>query len=335
MRVPVHPKDLIRNSGLKKLAKNLQKQWRGPDALTHTSALEILAQGLGYKDYKDLAASTSEQMPAGTFPSQSAVRQALMLAIKAVMTPSEWFASDQAALTQMIDSLHLNALSAFKLPEKVLQPPRHGEQSTGSHMSALRAQMAKSARKLSSKLSEEELESLSRVIETTESLRDQALMSCMMAGLRKAECLCARPSDFSGDDERTFYVSRGSKKARVILPQKYWAPVSRLIAGVNLADDALLFQSNRSPHISMSPLALKKLCEAWARKAGIDSARVSPLTISSSVRWNNAVQMVSMNEATTSMSELLTKVGKQMGHWPTESMTEYYLTGGFDTKLSE
>lgn len=220
MRIPVHPKDLIRNNGLKKLAKNLQKQWRGPGALTHTSALEILAQGLGYKDYKDLAASTSEQMPTGTYPSQPAVRQALMLSVKAAMTPNDWFASDQAALTQMIDSLHLNALWALKVPKKVHQPP--GEQSTGSNVSALRAQMAKSARELSSQLSEEELDSLSRAIETKESLRDQALMSCMMAGVRKAEYLSARPSDFSGGDEHTFFVSRGSKKAQVILAQKYW-----------------------------------------------------------------------------------------------------------------
>lgn len=303
MRVPVHPKDLIRNkNGLKKLAKNLQKQWRGPGALTHTSALEILAQGLGYKDYEDLAASTSEQMPAGTFPSQSAVRQALMLAIKAAMTPSDWFASDQVALTQMIDSLHLNALSAFRVPKKVYQPLRHGEQSTGSHMSGLRALVAKSAPNPSSQLSEEELESLSRAIETTESLRNQAMMSCMMAGLRKAEYLSARPSDFFEDDERTFFVLRGPEKARVILPQKYWAPVSRFIASANLADDALLFQSKRSPDISMFPWALKELCEDWARKAGIDPTRVSPHTISSSVRWNNALQMVSMNDATTSMS---------------------------------
>lgn len=335
MRIPVHPKDLNRNSGLKKLAKNLQKQWCGPSPLTHTSALELLAQGLGYTDYKDLAASTSEQMPADTFPSQSAVRQALMLSIKAAMTPSDWFASDQAALAQMIDSLHLSALSAFQVPEKALQPPRHGEQSTVSHMSALRAQMAKSAREISPQLSEEELESLSRAIETTESLRDQALMSCMMAGLRKAEYLSARPSDFSGDDERTFFVSRASKKARVIMSQKYWAPVSRFIASANLADDALLFQSKRSPDISMFPWALKELYENWARKAGIDPARVSPHTISSSVRWNKALQMVSMNDATPSMSDLLTRVGKQMGHWPTESMTNYYLTGGFDAKLSE
>lgn len=336
MRVPVHPKDLIRNkNGLKKLAKNLQKQWRGPGALTHTSALEILAQGLGYEDYKDLAASTSEQMPAGTYPSQSAVRQALMLAIKAAMTPSDWFASDQAALAQMIDSLHLSALSAFQVPEKVLQPPRHGEPSTGSHMSALRAQMAKSARELSSQLSEEELDSLSRAIETTESLRDQALMSCMMAGLRKAEYLSARPSDFSGGDEHTLYVSRGHKKARVILPQKYWASVSRFIASANLADDALLFQSKRRPDISMSPSALKELCEAWARKAGIDPARVSPLAISSSVRWNAAMQIIGKNIPTTSFLDLMNSVRNRMGHWPTESTTRSYLSSGLDSKLSD
>jgi integrase len=327
MRVPVHPKDLIRNSSLKKLAKNLQKQWCGPSPLTHTSALELLAQGLGYKDYKDLAVSTSEQMPAGTFP-QSAVRQALMLAIKAAMTPSEWFASDQAALAQMINSLHLNALSSFKVPKKVHLPPRHGEQSTGSNMSALRTQMANSAWKLSSQLSREELESLSRAVETTESLRDQALMSCMIAGLRKWEYLSARPSDFFEDGERTLFVSRGLKKARVTLPRKCWTPISRFITTANLAKNALLFQSKRSPEIPMSPSALQKLCKAWAHKAGIDPAKVSPLTIRMSLKLNAAMQMATV-------SSPLPIVAKQMGHWPTESMTKYYLSSGLDSKLSD
>ena len=328
MRVPVHPKDLIRNSSLKKLAKNLQKKWCGPSPLTHTSALELLAQGLGYKDYKDLAVSTSEQMPAGAFPSQSAVRQALMLSIKAAMTPSEWFAANKAALAQMIDSLHLNAISAFKMPKKVHQPPRHGEQSTGSNMSALRTQMAKSARKLSSQLSDEELESLSRAVESTESLRDQALMSCMMAGLRIGEYLSARPSDFSENDERILFVSRGPKKARVTLPRKYWTPISRFIITANLAGNALLFQSKRSPEIPMSPSALKKLCEAWAHKAGIDPTKISPLTIRMSLKLNAAMQMATV-------SSPLPIVAKQMSHWPTESMTKYYLSSGLDSKPSD
>lgn len=214
MRVPVHPNDLLRNTGLKKLAKELQKQWRGPNPLTHTSALELLAQGLGYSDYQDLAASATEQMPADTFPSQSAVKQALMLAIKARMTPSEWFSSSQAAMTQMVESLRFRVLSAFKVRRSVFHPPHHGEPSTGSDMPVLRDRMAKSAQQVSPQLlTDEELESLSWAITATESLRDQALMSCMMAGLRKAEYLNARPSDFSGDDERALYVSRGVKKA--------------------------------------------------------------------------------------------------------------------------
>lgn len=219
MRVPVHPNDLLRNTGLKKIAKDLQKLWRGPTPLTHTSALELLAQGLGYSGYQDLAASATEQMPAGTFPSQSAVKQALMLSIKAAMTPSDWFSSDQVAMTQMVESLRFRALSAFKVPSSVFQPPRHGEPSIGSNMPVLRDRMAKSAQQLSSQLlTDEELESLSRAITATESLRDQALMSCMMAGLRTGEYLGAIPSDFSNDHGHYLFISRGPKKARVTLP---------------------------------------------------------------------------------------------------------------------
>lgn len=268
-------------------------------------------------------------MPADTFPSQSAVKQALMLSIKAAMTPSDWFSSDQAAMTQMVDSLRFRALSAFKVPSSVFQPPRHGEPSIGSDMPVLRDRMAKSAQQLSPQLlTDEELESLSRAITATESLRDQALMSCMMAGLRTGEYLRARPSDFSEDHERSLFVSRGPKKARVTLPHKYSTPISRFITTANLAENVLLFPSKRSPDISMSPLALKQLCEAWADKAGIDPAKVSPLTIRMSVRWNAAMKIATV-------SSPLLSVAKQMGHWPTESMTKYYLNGGLDTKLSE
>ncbi|MNJ37542.1 site-specific tyrosine recombinase XerD [compost metagenome] len=329
MRVPVHPNDLLRHSGLKKLARELQKQWRGPNPLTHTSALELLAQGLGYRDYQDLAASVTEQMPADTVAVQSAVKQALMLAIKAAMTPSDWFFSDEAAMTQMVESLHFRALSAFKVPSSIFQPPRHGEPSIESDMPVLTDRIAKSAQQLSSqRFTDEELEALCRAITATESLRDQALMSCMMAGLRRGEYLGARTSDFCGNDERALFVSRGPKKARVILPQKYWTPIRRFITTAHLAENALLFQSKRSPEISMSPWAFKKLCEAWARKAGIDPAKVSPLTIYLSVRRIAAMQMASV-------SNLLPSVAKQMGHWPTESMATYYLSGGLDAKLNE
>lgn len=327
MRVPLHPNDLLRHSGLKKIAKELQKQWCGSSPLAYTSALELLARGLGYEDYQDLTASASEQMPADILPSQPAVKQALMLAIKAAMTPSDWFSLDQAAMMQMVESLRFRALSAFKVPRRVFQPPLHGEPSIGSDMPVLRDRTGKSAHQLSSQLlTDEELEALSKAITATESLRDQALMSCMMAGLRAGEYLRAKPSDFPGD-ERSLFVHRSPKKARVTTPHKYWTPISRFITTANLAENALLLQSKRSPDISMSHLALKKLCEAWADKAGIDPAKVSPLTIRMSVRWKAAMQMASVRNP-------LSSVAKQMGHWPV-SMTTRYLDSTLKTKRSE
>ena len=54
MRVPVYPKDLIRNRGFKSLAKQLQKQWCGLTPISLADAQEALAQGLGYQDFHDL-----------------------------------------------------------------------------------------------------------------------------------------------------------------------------------------------------------------------------------------------------------------------------------------
>lgn len=330
MRVPVHPNDLLRNSGLKKLAKKLQKQWCGPTPITHTSALELLAQGLGYDDYQGLAACASEQKAADTFPSQPEVKRALLLAIKAAMTPNDWFASDQAAMTRMIDSLHFRALSAFKVPSSNFQPPSHSPEPSGdSEMADLRAQMAESARRLSSQwLSEEEIAALSKAIPAMDNLRDQALMSCMMAGLRRGEYLSARPSDFSGDDERTLYVSRGVKKARVIFPEQYWAPVRHYITSEKLAADDQIFTSQNRLGMPMSSRALLKLCQNWAQVAGIEVAKISPHRIYTSVKWSIVAKAVSVSDRLASLME-------SMGHLPTESLAKYYSSGPLEPKVSE
>lgn len=330
MRVPVHPNDLLRNGGLKKLAKKLHKQWCSPTPITHTSALELLAQGLGYDDYQDLAACASEQNPTDTFPSQPEVKRGLLLAIKAAITPNDWYASDQAAMTRMIDSLHLRALSAFKVPSSNFQPPSHSPEPSGdSEMAALRAQMAESAQKLSSQwLSEEDIAALSKAIPAMDSLRDQALMSCMMAGLRRGECLSARPSDFSGDDERTLYVSRGVKKTRVIFPEQYWAPVRHYITIEKLAaDDPILTSQNRLG-MPMSSRALLKLCQTWAQVAGIEVAKISPHRIYMSVKWSIAAKAVSVSDRMASLMQT-------MGHLPTESLAKYYFSGPSEPGVSE
>lgn len=94
-----------------------------------------------------------------------------------------------------------------------------------------------------------------------------------------------------------------------------------------LAENALLFQSKRNPDISMSPLALKKLCEAWAHEAGTDPAKVSPLTIRMSVRWSAAMQMASVGNPLPSVAE-------RMGHLSALTTTRY-LAGTLETKRSE
>ncbi|MGH2432768.1 MAG: tyrosine-type recombinase/integrase [Pseudomonas sp.] len=325
MRVPVHPNDLIRNCGMKRIAKKLQKQWPGPNPLGHTSALELVSQGLGYKHYHDLAASANEQKRPEILPPLSDLKKALMLAIKAAMSPSDWFATDQEAMAQLIDSLHFGALYFYKEPKSVFQHPRHSlDQSKVSELADLRAQMAESARELSSPdywLTEEEIASIKRVAASTDNLRDRALMSCMLAGLRRSECLLAKPSDFSELDRRMRYTSPSSKKARVFLSQELWMPISLHISTAKLAEDDLLFASRSNPGKPMSPPLLQKLCETWATLAGVEEAKVTPHTLFRSIRRIAARKALSINDWS--------------GHFSTESMAKYYLDSTSETKLSE
>lgn len=66
MILPVFPTDLERHTGLKKAARALFKTWPGVKPISHTQALDILAEGLGYQSYhhaKKLTSSWSDARP--------------------------------------------------------------------------------------------------------------------------------------------------------------------------------------------------------------------------------------------------------------------------------
>lgn len=53
MRVPLTPADLLPQQGFKRLAKNLRRTWPSTQQITLSQSLEVLARGLGYRDYHD------------------------------------------------------------------------------------------------------------------------------------------------------------------------------------------------------------------------------------------------------------------------------------------
>ena len=66
MILPVFPTDLEHHTGLKKAARVLFKTWPGVKLISHTQALDILAEGLGYQSYhhaKKLTSSWSDARP--------------------------------------------------------------------------------------------------------------------------------------------------------------------------------------------------------------------------------------------------------------------------------
>ena len=66
MILPVFPTDLERHTGLKKAARVLFKTWPGVKPISHTQALDILAEGLGYQSYhhaKKLTSSWTDARP--------------------------------------------------------------------------------------------------------------------------------------------------------------------------------------------------------------------------------------------------------------------------------
>jgi hypothetical protein len=66
MIIPVFPADLERNTGMKKAARFLFKNWPGVKPILRTQSLDILAKGLGFESYhhvRKLASSWNDSRP--------------------------------------------------------------------------------------------------------------------------------------------------------------------------------------------------------------------------------------------------------------------------------
>lgn len=60
MHVPLCAKDLSKDSTFEAIARNIQRDWLGSSLITINQARNILAQCLGYEDYKDAQQSSNK-----------------------------------------------------------------------------------------------------------------------------------------------------------------------------------------------------------------------------------------------------------------------------------
>lgn len=301
MRVPVYPKDLIRNRGFKSLAKQLQKQWRGATPISLADAQQALAQGLGYQNFHDLGKASKVCPPNEPVPLEADVRQAICSAIKAAQQPEARLPTDQLDLERLVNDLPLTNLVAFN---RVQISPDAGQRTLLKLASG--AQLG---------LTKDHIQTLEKILAESGSLRDRALFACMLGTLRKSEFLSAKMRGGAAVyGVKTVDTDINVQEA---IPPSHRSTFKQYVKTSKLSEGDYLFHAANAPGRPLSSDALRRICISWGRKADIDEGLLTPHGI----------------RKTTDRYEALMRVmGEKMGHHPLNSTLAY--VAGLTTDIS-
>jgi integrase len=301
MRVPVYPKDLIRNRGFKSLAKQLQKQWCGRTPISLADAQEALAQGLGYQNFYDLDKTSKACSPDEPVPPEAIVRQAIHSALQATLQREAELPIDQLDLERLVNDLPLTNLVAFKRGQV---SPDAGQSTSAKRISG--AQPG---------LTQEQLQTVEKILQDSGNLRDQALFACMLGALRKTEFLSARIRGGAAVyDVKTVDININVHDA---IPPSRRSTFKQYVKASKLSEGDYLFRAANASDRPLSPDALRRICISWARKADIDVGLLTPHGI---------------RKTTDKYADLMRVMGEKMGHHPLNSTLAY--VAGLTTDIS-
>jgi len=301
MRVPVYPKDLIRNRGFKSLSKQLQKQWCGPTPILLADAQDALSQGLGYQNFHDLD-KASKVCPADEpVPLEAAVRQAICSAIKATLQPKAGLPVDQLELERLVNDLPLTKLAAFK---RVQIATEAGQRTSLNLVSGAQSGLTK-----------EHVQALEKILAESGSLRDRALFACMLGALRKSEFLSAKMRGGAA----VYGVKTVDTDINVYeaIPPSHRSIFEQYVKASRLSEGDYLFHAANNRKSPLSTTALRVICVSWARKANIDVSLLTPHGI---------------RRTTDNYADLMRQIEKKLGHHPVNSSLAY-VTGLPTTRM--
>lgn len=258
MRVSIYPDDLIRNRGFKSLSKQLQQHWCGPAPISLADAQKALAQGLGYLSFHDLSETSKVCQPGEPVPPEADVRQAIGSAIKATLQPG-----DELNLEHLVNDLSLKKLVAFK----------HVQVSP----SASRSPLPKRASVPKPELTKDHVQTLEKILAESGSLRDRALLACMLGNLRQREFLSARiQGGYAVFAVKDIY---GPTNVHEAIPSSHSPTFEQYVKAARLSEGDYLFHAPDDHKSPLSTFALRRICTSWARKANIDASLVTPHNI--------------------------------------------------------
>lgn len=315
MRIPVFQSDLLTNRHFKRIAKELHACWPFPEPLKLMSAQEILARGLGYKDFHDLRLSANHATQGTSTPTMSEARDGIATSVVVFLQSKGVVNIDNAEINRLMLMLPLNKLKAFgESGEKQIadglpiaageaDPVPRDRLSSEVSLENLRARPFGS-------ISVENLTFISDAVRREGSLRDQALLGVAMTGIRALELGVLKASDIQHDAlgssllVRQFKAREGHVQTK--LPSATAAILHRYVEQTGLVEGDWLFPSRSNPERSMSPSEMNKVIQAWAVKALTNLEHVTVHAIRQS--------LIEARSGVSKADDLISTLSKQFGH---------------------
>ncbi|MBD8601871.1 hypothetical protein IFT80_04355 [Pseudomonas sp. CFBP 8771] len=321
MRVPIYPFDLVPNRRFKRLANTLRSTWPITDGLSLMVAHEVLASGLGYRDFHDLLKSSKTCLPEAPVPSLAEVRDSVSTAIYLHLKRHNIVEINDVAINSLVMALPLHELLAFK-SFRMDQAATATSKTVRSEPGRLDYEFSH-APKLSSSitpLSKEDFRALAEAVDRIANLRNRALCVIALSGVRQAELLHLKAGDIQSDG---FVVD--SYKASICstrqmtrrLPVMSAAVLSQYVKESGLSNEDYLFPSHKNRNDLMTQFELKRILRAWWMEA-----QLNPQTVSMRAPREALIGGIFRNHSTPSLDA----PAAAMGH-PGPRLLSQYIRG--------
>ncbi|MBK5011950.1 site-specific integrase [Pseudomonas sp. S60] len=281
MRVPLTPADLLPQHGFKRLAKNIRRTWPSTQQITVSQSLEVLARGLGYRDYHDAYQSVDELSDETQVPSEDEVIALLSGAISERLSRDQAITPVTLTIEPLVRSLPLNVLKALShlpdatsTPETPHQPGRDASTHLGRTLLKMRESRSIERREgMAGKytwpdrikpLTPHELFVIKSALVKSGDLRGLALFELLMSGLRLGEIQYGL---VSAEGARCPVGKKFTGGAYQLIMSK---EVSAYAVASKLGPGSYLFPSKRDPKQPMQSHRISTLIHKWGPDAGLD-----------------------------------------------------------------
>lgn len=281
MRVPLTPADLLPQQGFKRLAKNLRRTWPSTQQITLSQSLDVLARGLGYRDYHDAYQSIGDLSDETLVPSEEEVIALLAEALSERLSRDQAITPVTFTMEPLVRSLPLNVLrvlshlpDATSNPEAPYQPGRDALTHLGRSPLKMRESRSIERREgMAGKypwpdrikpLTPHELFVIKSALVKSGDLRGLALFELLMSGLRLGEI---RYGLVSAEGAR---CPVGKEFSGVTYQYIMSKEVSAYAVASKLGPGSYLFPSKRDPKRPMLSHRISTLIHQWGPDAGLD-----------------------------------------------------------------